>query len=129
MRWRSRSLRGARPEIVGPQGVGACGPHHGPADQSEHCDKAAPPPPVGRVVVLLLIIRIHGGIAVEIVSVVVLGARTGSILRFVGLSIMPAALRVGGTAMITAARLRILIVQTASPICLVGIVLRQHTAQ
>src|SRR5262245_38753338 len=118
MRWRGRSLCGARPDIVGPGDVGTCGRHHGPADQREHCDNAAAPPPVGRVVVLLLIVRIHSGIAVEIVSVVVLGARTGSILRFVRLLITATELlRVGElrTAMIAAARLGILIVQTASP--------------
>src|SRR5262245_39721726 len=53
MRPRDRSLRGARTDIVGPEGVGACGPHHGPADQSERYDKAAAPPLMRRVVVVL----------------------------------------------------------------------------
>src|SRR5262245_49555844 len=132
MRRQDRSLRGARTDIVGPEGVGACGPHHGPADQRERCDKAAAPPLMRRVVVLLFIVRIRRGIAVEIVSLVVLGPRTGSVARVVRLLIMPTELfRVGGlrTAVITAARLGIRIVQTASPACLIGIVLRQHTVQ
>ena len=60
LRLRLRSLRGTRPEIIAPIGIGACGPERGATDQRERGDKTASPALARRVVMQLLIVPTHG---------------------------------------------------------------------
>src|SRR5262249_55091391 len=107
LRWRRRSLRGTRRDIVGPKGIGTCGPDHGTTDQGKHGGTAAA---LARRIVHLRIVPTNGSAAIKIVSALMRDSRNARGPRRVLLTPIEPACGDLRCVTITAVRMRMLFV-------------------